>query len=516
MTATKGSDNRVVLPRWRAWRDSRNSGELEPLRSQPERSRSLLSDSTSEAEISQRLADFKAWNGTYEAADVVNAAIVLGLEDYPGVHEAAKTLRGSSLPAVSELAERILSHDSSKSDDILHELESRANLDAVQSRDEDGTRVAWLRSIVQSEPRNSLRWADLALAHTVLGNKRPAARAIRVAVSLADGNRFILRAAARFHVHEGDFDAAHSILTANMDNLVADPWLMAAEIAIADMSGQRIRYTSHGRQLLAGDFPPRHISELASALATLELKAGRIKRARKLFEQALEDPTENSLAQAEWSMERGINVLPPTHLHAPQDFEAETRHSLRLEKFRDAAIQARLWQEDQPFALEPATHASYIASTLAEDYKLAIIACEKGLIANPGDPILLNNLAFSQANAGLIEAAKRNIGSIVMADDAKKLLIRTATSGLIAFRQNDPHLGRELYQESIIGWTRQENGNVGAAMAAIFWAREEIRARSQHVIPALKLVDSLCDKIPPGSDVDILRHRLIDDSEHQI
>src|SRR5690242_21067869 len=42
-------------------------------------------------------------------------------------------------------------------------------------------------------------------------------------------------------------------------------------------------------------------SELASALATEELEAARARHARRLFEQALTAPTENTVAQATWA-----------------------------------------------------------------------------------------------------------------------------------------------------------------------------------------------------------------------
>jgi Flp pilus assembly protein TadD len=508
MTATKGSDDRVILPRWRAWRGSQSSGELESLDRLESGASGPFMDSTKEAELSERLTDFRQWRGPYEAADVVSTAIVLGLEEFPGVRDAAKMLRDSTLIMGGELAERILLKNPSKSKDTMQELESRMTLNASQSRSEDASRIACLRDIVRREPRNSLRWADLALAHTVIGNKRSAAKAIIIAVSLANGNRFVLRSAARFHVHEGDLDAAHAVLTADVDRLVSDPWLMAAEIAIADMAGRPLRYVSRGRGLLTGDFAPRHVSELASALATVELRAGRVKRARRLFEKALEDPTENSLAQVEWSVERGVNVQPRSQSQPPGNFEAEARHAVREGEFLDATTQSRLWQEDQPFALDPALHTSYVASTLAENYEVAITACRKGLIANPGDSVLLNNLAFSQANAGLVDDASKTVEQLTGTDDERKLLIWTATRGLVAFRQGNISRGRDLYRRSIVGWQKQENGQANAARAAIFWAREELRAKTDHGGLALQVADMLCTRTAGNDEVLVLRNRL--------
>jgi hypothetical protein len=337
---------------------------------------------------------------------------------------------------------------------------------------------------------------------------KSAEKALRVALALSNGNRFILRAAARFYTHQDALDTALGILAADRDKLLGDPWLMAAEIAIADLAERPLIYANHGRHLLDGDFSPRHLSELASALATVEFKAGKIKQARKLFAQALNDPTENALAQAEWSAGRGLNIQLPQAVRPPLDFEAETRHALRKGDFGNATKQSRLWQEDQPFAINPAHHTSYIAASLAEDYPVAILACEKGLISNPGNTLLLNNLAFSQANIGKVEEASATMAGLTIADQPRKLLTWTATRGLIEFRRGNSSAGRMLYQDSISGWRRLDDCQEHAARAAIYWAREEIRANTEYIGIALAKADELCSHVPGSSEIHVLRQRL--------
>jgi tetratricopeptide (TPR) repeat protein len=502
MTATKGSDNRVVLPRWRVWKGNQASGEFHPLR--PAKSVHAQSiDSVGNVEFVQRVADFQRSKGVYEAADVVSAAIVLGLEESQSARDAARVLYDSALPIGREMAERVLLKELGSSARVSHELEARVTLDSEHASDEDRVQVARLRRIVRRQPRSALQWTDLALAHTVLGNVEAARKAIRVAIALSPDNRTILRAAARFYVCENDLNAARSVLSSDVDRLLSDPWLLAADIAIADLAGQPLKFGNRAKKLLEADLAPRHLSELAAALATAELEAGRAKQARKLFARALQDPTDNSVAQVEWATSRGAPT-PPIEISPPLNFEADARHALRQGDFDSAAIQSRLWQEDQPFALDPARHASYISSTLSEDFRTAVLACEMGLRTNPGDQVLLNNLAFSLANLNLTDDASRVMAQLKIADDPRKVLVWTATWGLIAFRQGDVIDGRRLYQESIDGWRQRGNEEGNAARASIFWAREEVRLHTDYAGPALALMEKLCAGLLNNPEIRIL------------
>src|SRR5262249_17270437 len=131
-------------------------------------------------------------------------------------------------------------------------------------------RIAKLRSIVRSEPRNALRWADLAWVFTALGVTRSAGRAMRVALALNPENRFILRAAVRFEIHRNDIERASEILRADRTRL-ADPWILAAEIATSTLREQTSPFMRLARQTLdSRSLSSWHLSELASAVATVE------------------------------------------------------------------------------------------------------------------------------------------------------------------------------------------------------------------------------------------------------
>jgi tetratricopeptide (TPR) repeat protein len=509
MTAAKGSDERVVLPRWRPWRNSQRSGELESLNQISSGVPYETEHVNKVDELINRLAAFARWPGIYEAADVVSTAIVLGLETYPGVSEAADVLNRADPSAARELAMRIISASSEKPSSTPDWSAFRLEMDPEQSRLKEQARVARLRGLVARQPRNALRWADLALAHTVLGNIEAAERAIRVAVSLGEGNRLILRAAARYYVHRNDLEAAWNLLTADKDLLRSDPWLLAAEIAVADMGKFPLRNINRGKMLLNSDIAPRHLSELASAISTVELHGGRRRLARQMLRQSLVDPTENALAQAEWSATNGLDVVSQEQIVLPRNFEANARHFMRLGKFDDAVSQARLWQFDQPFALDSAHLTSYMASSLTRDYRTAAIACEIGLRTNPGDLVLLNNLAFAQAHMGEVDKAAAIISEFPAIEDPRTLAIWTATQGLIAFRRGDPVNGRILYRRSIEQW-RNLNSYPEMARAAIFWTIEEMHAKTKYVGEARAIVGIASQHFEENAETRALLRRLDD------
>ena len=171
---------------------------------------------------------------------------------------------------------------------------------------------------------NSIGWVDMARHYAMLGQLTHAARAMQNGLILAPNSRFILRSAVRLYVHSQDPERALHTL-GQSDVISRDPWLRAAEIAVSGLMEKtppRLRQTR--RALRSGSLDHRHVSELASAVATFEMHAGSNKSARRLFNIALEFPTENSVAQADWAAERihGIS-LNKDHFLLPRTFEAK-------------------------------------------------------------------------------------------------------------------------------------------------------------------------------------------------
>jgi tetratricopeptide (TPR) repeat protein len=228
-------------------------------------------------------------------------------------------------------------------------------------------------------------------------------------------------------------------------------------------------------------------SELASALATIELNEGNRKGARKLFKQSLDLPTENSVAQAEWaSAQVGDLNLGSKQSDVPRNYEAKLLHEYRLGNWNNAAVNADRWLSDQPFSSRPAGVLSYLYSAILERYEDALSVLRFSLISNPGDRILINNLAFALINVGEVEEADvvlNQINPSAISDSSTITLI--ATRGLLLFRKGLKEIGRNLYLEAIDLAKRKSNHHY-AALAALFLAIEEIRADTETKLQSFK------------------------------
>ena len=287
---------------------------------------------------------------------------------------------------------------------------------------------------------------DLALSYVAVGLHAKAARAVRVALDLAPASRFVLRAAARFFVHRDDFEQAHDVLR-RAPSVFDDPWLLAGEIAVASTADRTSRLIKPGRAMLkSGDFSSNHLAELASAIATIDLAAGKSKSAKKFFERSLVDPTENSVAQGEWASRRiGGIYVDEVNLGRPFTFEARAHKYESEGKWKNAIDESHSWLRDQPFSSRPALLGSYLASAIAEDYETAVIFAKAGLKANRNEFMLLNNLAFAEAQLNKVSDASKTLRAAEnLRSDQTDETIFTATSGLVAYRAGDPERGNLL------------------------------------------------------------------------
>ena len=162
------------------------------------------------------------------------------------------------------------------------------------------------------------------------------------------------------------------------------------------------------RSLLAsGGIAPDQITELASALGTLELSSN-TKNAKRLFRTALENPNDNSLAQAGWVSRRfGLfEIASGLSERTALAYEQQAWQHYLASNWREALRSALSWREDQPFSSRPAVFASFLSGVGLEDYEQSSRICQLALIASPDDFGLLNNLAFSLAKLGRADEAR--------------------------------------------------------------------------------------------------------------
>lgn len=446
MALFRPGGNRIVIPIWRDFETTAKGRELGSLQPAVVRHNFL-------PWLQERVSSWKRQPSPLGALEILNAALI---SNHPAeVREVAEFVLKHGCEgneALQGLAGLLLQNGTGPSEmpdpTIMlkkHEHVVRLKLSAV-------------RASLQRDPYNAVRYVDLAHWNLVNGKLESAERAIKTALHLAPNNRFIIRAAVRFLVHKNariadeekaSLKQARSLLLAS-PLVRLDPWIMSAEIGVSRMLGKSSVYTSQGIELVrSGDFSSRHLTELAASVATEELSSGNSKKARGLFKVALEDPNDNSIAQAEWATRQGENIW--IDFRQADAFEARSYHQFENAQFDNALVEACAWHGQQPFSRQPIAWASYIAGSLVDDNKKAIELCDLGLLANPEDFILLNNKAYSQAVEGDVEGARRTFGLI----DFSKLhmpeekIIHSATRGMIAYRSGDGEQGSLFYDEAI-------------------------------------------------------------------
>lgn len=384
-------------------------------------------------ELACRLEEWRSNKSAGYAGDLLSSAFVLGDPDV--FAEVASVLASGDIPPTS--AQAILINTRLAPGSFANESSGPREM------------VARAKCDLAAEPRNPLLWLELARFLTILGSRVAADRAMRIALAGAPDNRFILRSAARLAVHVGEPDRAHHLLSRS-SRLTFDPWLLAAEIAVASLAGKASRCTKKAAMMLeAARFGPKDLSELAAALATEEMIAGRHRFARRMFMRALDAPTDNVVAQVLWANRQGagVNFANEHLLTTPRIFEAEAIRDFFAGRWESSLNATLGWLRDEPFSSKPAIQGSYVAAVALERYEESVALAKQGLQANPTSFSLLNNLAFALAELGMIdEAAEAHALSRRHSETPRHHVVASATGGLIAYRGGDPLEGELRYR----------------------------------------------------------------------
>jgi tetratricopeptide (TPR) repeat protein len=453
-----------MLPRWRQSRTTAFLGEL-ATEVPPDRAPPDL-----EEILRERRGEWEEHRTQSHASDFISVAIA--------AHQATEA---------DEAARFIL--DGTESHPLIHRLASVAlgnDRTSNPSPDDEESVVTSARTAIQDsrlrlrrDPRLATAWSDLARAQAILGNFDKAKAAMRIALILAPDSRLFLRGASRLFAESGQPDEAHAVLLRSPRSLV-DPWVMAAEIAASDEAGHRSEAARKARRLLEdGALAPFHAAELAGALSGLEFQNGSARRGRQLLRQSLLDPTDNTVAQAQWMLEQLGELGIDVPLGMPFSFEARA-HALADEgRWAEALHESHRWFHDEPFSSRPAVFASWVAETGLEDYPEAVRAARAGLHVHPGDFRLRNNLVFALASDNkLVEAVEEFQRTDITSLSREEKPFVLATGGLIAYRTGDLDLGRRSYESAASQATGPAASKI-RALAALYSAREMLLALSE-------------------------------------
>ena len=388
-----------MVPRWRSFAATLRSGEL----STPVKiaGNPVIQDKLS-PEMLTRLERWELSPSLLTAAEFVEICIVEGRESE--AVDAARRLVAidkNAAPLIREQAAKLLSRTGNLRD-ITPELKASLN------------RPSRPRIMTRIHPRDPLAWVELALEQTIRGAGAAAERSVLVALQLAPHNRHVLRSAARLFLHRDDRDRAFEIISRN-DATRDDPWLIASEVALAQVAERSPRFLKFGSSMLQDQrFNPRHITELAGAIATEELVNGNRKKSKKCFTQSLVDPTGSALAQGEWATSAfgGDGLVSESRLQSTfENDEARAYHFYRIRRFTGVQEACDRWSENDPFSVRPFEFGATTAG-LIEDFDVSLGFAIKGLNIRPTLPSLLNAQAFAAASLGRTDEALAALGGV--------------------------------------------------------------------------------------------------------
>lgn len=467
---------RHIIPRWRHSNLTIMSGETNSLAPHP--TKDWLDD------LSELKASITVWEKgplLSQALELITTALLYNRPE-AGINAIRYVLDNTEERCLAnKLAYRLFS--------LLEDytLDNTYELDLEDEPTKAKRTIKRLRNDLRSNPRNPLGWMDLAHAQASLGQPDKAEKSMRIALASGTPNRIILRSASRLYVHQNEPDRGHQLLYKS-ETVKHDPWLLAAEVATASMAKHVSRLTRHAKRMIKDDSINHfHKTELAGALATLELEAGQYKAAKKLFRMSLIRPTENSVAQAKWAATLHLGEIEALHSHLDieRGYEARAYHANSQGDWEASVAEAWNWLKDEPYSPLPAIYGSYIASVGSLDFSEAKRIAQAGLKANPNDPFIRNNLVFALVNMEQLDEAEREFKRIkVQQNDPSIQLILLATEGLINYRKGNTDQGRFLYQKSM-DKARQNNNTQALTLASIFLANEEILSQSPSAQKAI-------------------------------
>lgn len=310
--------------------------------------------------------------------------------------------------------------------------------------------VKHVRELLRISPKTPLALLDLAQLQLAVGNQKRAERSILTALSLSPNNRIVVRTAARFFVHRGEPDRAHRMV-ARHERTKIDPWLMASEIALSQAAGVPPRYAKVAAKVAREKRQKyTNVTELAGAVAGLEMLEGNWKRAREYFRVALLSPNDNVIAQAVTDQrELQLDLTTPEKEQATRR-AAEARMIIcwRALDTDGAEREAILWHNEEPFSSRPLQFLSALYAVKGEYHKVVRFA-RRGLIIHPKDALLTANMSYGLANIGQLDEAERaasraRIGSNSVLDSQV-----LATRGLVEMKKGNFTLADALYLAAI-------------------------------------------------------------------
>jgi tetratricopeptide (TPR) repeat protein len=464
--------DRRIVPRWRPIKSRNSLLEEKPLKSGV----LLPLEPKHQFELDDSLARWKGEKTLGAALELLNSASYL--QGRSEVEEASRIV--------------LLNQDASR---IAHAIAGAPVADEhlrCSTHPRSISEIVLARARLRRDPRNAFAALNLAHAYCASGLLDKAKRLILHALAAGGPNRSVLRGAARYYLHVGEKERAHRLL-ANASALLHDPWLLAGELALAEVIGRTSVNVKAAKALAESDsIQAVHRSELNAAIGDLQMHRGDHKRARKSYLVALGSPTENVVAQAQFVGSRGEFTSLPVEeamMRLTEAPEARAMAALMNSDWIRAQEQARKWLTFESFSTRP-VNLGFTAATFGnQDMEEAIFFARHGVLSNPGNAMQHNNYAFALALLGRVPEAEEAFAACATAitqnsGDTSDLHVFKATAGLIAWRKHDQDGGRHGYREAA-EYFEKENNKQRLAICLARWAGEELREGNKAEAPKL-------------------------------
>ena len=511
MSIIFNTEKRRIIPRWRSFEISSLTGEL-----------SLVSDKSQKLPFlsANYLIEQKAaWESNKDithASDLLSSAFVLGVEkEFPDAARLILAREDRADAPILKLAHRALGLHIN--DNQVVAVKDEESKDFEFNEENYRPAIKKYRWYLKREPRNPLAYLELGRLYTLVGEIEKAKRCIDAALYLDKDSRFIVRSASRFYHHEGKEAERALHIIKSSEFVKKDPWLISAEIAYSSILGRHSRMAKLGVEMLKNyEENSLSITELASALGTLELTDGSLKNSRKYFKQALIEPNDNSLAQVGWMLKSvGQDALDINKFNnVPLAFEALAQNYYNQNKFQESLDSALEWFADEPYSTRPIKLASSLTGIFFNDRKRSIKLLEQGLKMNPKDVMLTNNMVYYLALENKIDKAielfDENLKEHLDEVDKLDTISVIATFVLLYYRRGLQEKGKESYLKAIALAKAAKNTYL-EALATVNYVREELQY-TQEPQTLLKQLDAAC-KNRTEADVKTLYTRLINDYE---
>ena len=488
------TDKRTTIPRWRSHDLALEVGELSPL----QMGASSVSLDFRHGALIEQIFAWNKYRTIPHAADLFSSAYAMGIEnDFLDI----ATFLYKEKDNISKVLLRQVTEVLGISKDELL-LDVNFDFFTEEGKKRTISEISRIRHYLKKEPNNPLAWVDLARNHSLLGNIDKSIMAIETALHVNDtSDRFVLRSASRLFHHLGDDERAHSIIRKGQ-NIKFDPWLISSEIAYSSILNRRSGLIKNAKEIIKGKkFSPFQISELASAVGTTEFFEGDFKNAKSMFNTALIQPNDNSLAQVIWFHEYFpyLLELSAEQINIPLAFEAQTHLYYNSGDYKSACKSAIRWLNDEPYSTRPVRLASYISTIFLGNNSQSIEILKHGLKANRTDLKLLNSLCYNLLLEDDISEAEKYLGkyknSVITSEPVETKIAIVATTGLYNFRIGNIDEGRKSYLESIEFAIKQKSDYL-QALAVANYLREEIIVYKKGNIKRDKLIIiSLVDKL---------------------